>query len=369
MFRQAVRRFVEKEVLPYHKEWEAAGMVSRDLWRKAGEAGFLCMAVPEKYGGMGETDYRYNLILTEEFTSVNATGPGFSLHTDVVTPYLLNYANEEQKRRWLPKMITGETITAIAMTEPDAGSDLAGMRTTAVLQDDHYLLNGQKTFITNGILNDLVIVAAKTDPDARHQGLTLLVVERGMAGYSRGRNLEKMGWHAQDTAELFFENVHVPVENRLGEEGAGFLYLVQNLPQERLSIAAAAVVQAQAALDMTIRYCQEREAFDRPIGKFQHNRFKLAEMKTELEIAWVFLDKCVLAHNEGELTAVDAAMAKWWTTELNKKVIDQCLQLHGGYGYMMEYPIAWMYLENRWQTIGGGSTEIMKDLIGRAMGF
>ena len=369
MFLQAVRQFIAQEVTPYHADWETAGQVPRDLWRKAGDAGFLCLAVPEAYGGLGEPDFRYNLILTEEFMAALATGPGFSLHTDVVTPYLLNYANEEQKQRWLPQMITGETITAIAMTEPNAGSDLAGIQTTAVPHNDHYILNGQKTFITNGILNDLVIVAAKTDPTTRHAGLTLLVVERGMEGYTRGRNLEKMGWHAQDTAELFFDNVRVPVANRLGEEGAGFIYLVQNLPQERLSIAAAAVAQAQAALDMTIRYAQERTAFGRPIGKFQNSRFKLAEMKTELEIAWVFLDRCVLAHNAGELTAVDAAMAKWWTTELNKRVIDQCLQLHGGYGYMKEYPIAWLYTEMRWQTIGGGSTEIMKDLIGRAMGF
>ncbi|MBP6469400.1 MAG: acyl-CoA dehydrogenase family protein [Chloroflexi bacterium] len=369
MFRTAVRQFIAQEVTPCHADWEAAGQVPRDIWRKAGDAGFLCMAVPEAYSGLGEPDFRYNLILTEEFMAALATGPGFSLHTDVVTPYLLNYASEEQKQRWLPQMITGETITAIAMTEPNAGSDLAGIQTTAVPHTDHYLLNGQKTFITNGILNDLVIVAAKTDPTTRHAGLTLLVVERGMEGYTRGRNLEKMGWHAQDTAELFFDNVRVPIANRLGEEGAGFIYLVQNLPQERLSIAAAAVAQAQAALDMTTRYCQERTAFGRPIGKFQNSRFKLAEMKTELEIAWVFLDRCVLAHNAGELTAVDAAMAKWWTTELNKRVIDQCLQLHGGYGYMKEYPIAWLYTEMRWQTIGGGSTEIMKDLIGRSMGF
>jgi len=369
MFRTAVRQFIAQEVTPYHADWEAAGQVPRDIWRKAGDAGFLCMAAPEAFGGLGEPDFRYNLILTEEFMAALATGPGFSLHTDVVTPYLLNYGSEEQKQRWLPGMISGETITAIAMTEPNAGSDLAGIQTTAVRHNDHYVLNGQKTFITNGILNDLVIVAAKTDPTARHAGLTLLVVERGMAGYTRGRNLEKMGWHAQDTAELFFEDVRVPVANRLGEEGAGFIYLVQNLPQERLSIAAAAVAQAQAALDMTVRYAQERTAFGRPIGKFQNSRFKLAEMKTELEIAWVFLDRCVLAHNAGELTAVDAAMAKWWTTELNKRVIDQCLQLHGGYGYMKEYPIAWLYTEMRWQTIGGGSTEIMKDLIGRAMGF
>ncbi len=369
MFRAAVRQFIAQEVTPYHADWEAAGQVPRDIWRKAGDAGFLCMAVPETYGGLGESDFRYNLILTEEFMAALATGPGFSLHTDVVTPYLLNYASKEQKQRWLPQMITGETITAIAMTEPNAGSDLAGIQTTAVPHNDHYILNGQKTFITNGILNDLVIVAAKTDPTTRHAGLTLLVVERDMEGYTRGRNLEKMGWHAQDTAELFFDNVRVPVANRLGEEGAGFIYLVQNLPQERLSIAAAAVAQAQAALDMTVRYAQERTAFGRPIGKFQNSRFKLAEMKTELEIAWVFLDRCVLAHNAGELTAVDAAMAKWWTTELNKRVIDQCLQLHGGYGYMKEYPIAWLYTEMRWQTIGGGSTEIMKDLIGRAMGF
>lgn len=369
MFRQAVRQFIAREITPYHDRWEEQGQVPPELWHKAGAHGFLCMAVPEEYGGMGEADYRYNLILVEELAYARASGPGFSLHTDVVLPYLLNYGSDAQKQRWLPKMASGECITAIAMTEPDAGSDLAGIRTTAVRHGDHYLLNGQKTFITNGILNDLVIVAAKTDPDAGHNGLSLLLVERDMPGYTRGRNLEKMGWHAQDTAELFFDDVRVPADNLLGQEGAGFFYLVQNLPQERLTIAASAVAGAEAALEMTARYCRERTAFGRPIGKFQNSRFRLAEMKTGIEIARVFLDRCVMEHNAGNLSAEEAAMAKWWTTDLNKRVVDQCLQLHGGYGYMKEYPIAWMYTDIRWQPIGGGSNEVMKELIGKAMGF
>jgi len=369
MFRQAFRRFVEKEVAPYHEQWEKEGMVAREAWLKAGSQGFLGLDVPEEYGGGGVKDFRYNAIVTEELIRVGASGAAFSLHNDVIVPYLVAYSNEEQKQRWLPKVCSGEGITAIAMTEPNTGSDLASVRTTAIREGDHYVLNGQKTFISNGILADIVVVVAKTNPEARHGGMSLFVVERGMAGFSRGRRLEKIGMHAQDTAELFFENVHVPVENRLGEEGQGFIYLMQQLAQERLSIAVVAAAVCEVALEHTITYCRERTAFGQPIGTFQNSRFKLAEMKTETEIARVFVDRCIVELNEGRLTPEDAAMAKWWTTELQQKVVSQCLQLHGGYGYMMEYPIAKMFIDSRVQTIYGGTNEIMKEIIGRAMGF
>lgn len=369
MFQQSVRRFVENEVVPYHEAWEKEGIVPRELWLKAGELGFLAMDVPEAYEGLEIKDFRYNAILDEELIRVGASGVGFGLHNDVVMPYFLAYGTEEQKQRWLPKMVTGETITAIAMSEPDAGSDLAGIRTTAVRQGDYYLLNGQKTFITNGIQSDVVVVVAKTDPEAGHSGVSLVVVERGMEGFERGRNLEKIGLKAQDTAELFFKDVKVPVENLLGVEGQGFFQLMMQLPQERLSIAVLAVAACEAILEMTIQYCQERTAFGRPIGKFQNTRFKLAEMKTETQIARVFVDRCITELNAGNLTADEAAMAKWWTTELQKRVVDECLQLHGGYGYMMEYPIAKAFLDTRVQTIYGGTTEIMKEIIGRSLGF
>lgn len=284
-------------------------------------------------------------------------------------PYLTTYGNDEQKARWLPLVSSGEAITAIAMTEPNTGSDLASVRTTAIRQGDYYLLNGQKTFISNGILADLVVVVAKTDPQQRHSGVTLLVVERGMEGFKRGRKLEKIGMHAQDTAELFFEDVAVPVTNRLGEEGMGFVYLMQQLAQERLSIAVIAAAACEVALEHTIKYCRERTAFGKPIGQFQNSRFKLAEMKTEAQIARVFVDRCIEELNNEQLTAETAAMAKWWVTELQQKIITQCLQLHGGYGYMMEYPIAKMFIDSRVQTIYGGTNEIMKEIIGRAMGF
>ncbi len=369
MFRESVRRFIQKEIAPYHEQWEKEGIVPRELWLKAGEMGLLAMDVPEEYGGLGLKDFRYNVVITEELTKAGASGVGFGLHNDIAVPYFLVYGTEEQKQRFLPKFVTGEWITAIAMSEPDAGSDLAGIRTTAVRQNDHYRLNGQKTFITNGILSDVVIVVAKTDPEAGHNGVSLLVVERRMAGFEHGRNLDKIGLKAQDTAELFFENVKVPVENLLGGEGQGFYQLMMQLPQERLSIAVIAVAACEAILDMTIQYCQERTAFGRPIGKFQHNRFLLAEMKTETEIARVFVDRCITELNAGNLSPAEAAMSKWWTTELQKKVVDQCLQLHGGYGYMMEYPIAKAYLDSRVQTIYGGTTEIMKEIIGRSLGF
>ncbi|MBK6327015.1 MAG: acyl-CoA dehydrogenase family protein [Chloroflexi bacterium] len=369
MFRDAFRRFAAKEITPHHPQWEKDGLVPRDLWQKAGAAGFLCMDVPETYGGLGAKDFRYNAIISEELVRAAASGPGFAVHTDMVAPYISQFGTEEQKRRWLPGLVSGQTIAAIAMSEPNTGSDVAAVQTTAVRHAHHYLLNGQKTFISNGILNDLVIVAAKTNPQAGAKGVSLIVVERNMAGYERGRNLDKIGMHAQDTAELFFHDVHVPFDNLIGQENMGFIYLMQRLPQERLTIAVGAIAAAEIALEWTVAYCQQRTAFGRPIGKFQNSRFKLAEMKTEIEIGRTFVDHCISLHNRGDLSVEQAAMAKWWTTDLQVRVIDQCLQLHGGYGYMMEYPIAKAYIDSRAQKIYGGSNEIMKEIIGRAMGF
>ncbi|MEJ5255119.1 MAG: acyl-CoA dehydrogenase family protein [Acidimicrobiales bacterium] len=371
LFRQSFRAFVEKEIAPHHLDWERAGIVPRELFLAAGAAGFLCMAAPEEYGGGGVDDFRYNLIISEEIqrAGVAGSGLGITLHNDICLPYFLSLATEQQKARWLPGMCSGELITAIAMTEPTIGSDLASMRTSAIRDGDHYVVNGSKTFITNGINADLVITAVKTDPSQRHKGMSLLVIERGMAGFERGRNLEKVGLHAQDTAELFFTDVRVPVSNLLGEQGAGFVHLVQNLPQERLSIAMSAVAAARQALAWTLDYAREREAFGQPIGSFQNSRFRLAEIKTEVDIAQVFIDRCVDALNAGELTAEEAAEAKWWCTELQKRVVDTCVQLHGGYGYMLEYPIARAYVDARIQTIYGGTTEIMKEIIGRSLGL
>ena len=369
-FRAMTRRFVEQEVAPHHDQWEREGLVPRELWKKAGQVGLLCTDVPSELGGGGVRDFRYNVIITEELARVGASGVGFPLHNDVVVPYLLHRATHEQQARWFPGMVSGELITAIAMTEPGTGSDLANVKTTAVQQEDgSYLVNGAKTFITNGIQSDLVIVVATTDPDARHGGVSLLMVERGMEGFERGRKLEKIGMHAQDTAELYFDDVRVPAENLIGKEGEGFLYLMEALPQERLGIAVAAIAGAQAALDMTVAYCREREAFGRPIGTFQNSRFALAEMKTRITIGQQFVDRCTELHNDGELTVEEAAMAKWWTTDLLGDVVDQCVQLHGGYGYMSEYPIARAYCDARVQRIYGGTNEIMKEIIGRTMGF
>ncbi len=368
-FRAMVARFVADEIAPYHDEWEQQGMVPRELWKQAGAFGLLCTDVPSEYGGGGIPDFRYNTVITEELIKVGASGVGFPLHNDVVVPYLLALATDEQKQRWLPPMCSGEAITAIAMTEPATGSDLAAVTTTAIQQDDgSYLLNGAKTFITNGILADLVIVVAKTDPDAKHGGISLLMVERGMEGFSRGRKLDKVGMPAQDTAELFFDDVRVPAENLLGAEGQGFVYLMQALPQERLSIAVGSVAGAQAALDLTLDYVKEREAFGRPIGSFQHSRFVLAELKTKITIGQTFVDRCIEALNAGELTVDEAAMAKWWLSDLLGEVVDSGVQLHGGYGYMREYPIARAWTDARVQRIYGGTNEIMKEIIGRTMG-
>ncbi|GII58141.1 acyl-CoA dehydrogenase [Planotetraspora thailandica] len=370
LFRETVREFLAREVVPHHDQWETDGIVPREVWKKAGDLGMFGFSVPEEFGGAGVTDFRYNAVVVEEILRIGATGLGFSLHNDVMAPYFVDLTDDGQKQRWLPGFVSGELITAIAMTEPGAGSDLQGARTTAVRDGDHYVINGQKTFITNGINSDLVVVVTKTDPAAGARGTTLFVVERGMEGFTRGRNLEKVGMHAQDTAELFFENVRVPVANRLGDQdGQGFAQLMRNLPQERLSIAVGAVAAAETVLETTIEYCRNRQAFGQSIGRFQNTRFLLAELATEVDIARNYVDTCISALNAGELTAVDAAKAKWWTTELQTKVIDRCLQLHGGYGYMLEYPVAKAWLDSRVQTIYGGTTEIMKEIIGRSFGF
>ncbi|HYJ69499.1 MAG TPA: acyl-CoA dehydrogenase family protein [Nocardioidaceae bacterium] len=368
-FRESVRAFCDKEIVPHHKEWEAAGIVPRELWLEAGKQGFLGFMVPEEYGGGGQRDFRFNAVLIEEITRCGASGPGFGVHTDINSAYLLDLATDEQKARWLPGFASGELITAIAMTEPGAGSDLQGITTTAVRDGDDYVLNGAKTFISNGILSDLVIIVAKTAPDLGYQGISLLVVERGMAGFERGRNLDKIGLKAQDTAELFFDNVRVPATNLLGEEGQGFVYLMERLPQERLAIAVVAAAACEKVLELTTEYVKSRTAFGRPVGSFQNSRFVIAEMATETQIARVYVDRCIEELAAGNLTVSDAAMAKWWTTELQKRVVDQCLQLHGGYGYMSEYPISKAYLDTRVQTIYGGTTEVMKEIIGRTMGL
>ena len=368
-FRATVREFLEREVVPHHDQWEKDGQVSREVWTRAGAQGLLCFDVDEEYGGAGVKDFRYNMVVAEEISRVGASGLGFPVHTDVIVPYLSSLGTDEQKRRWLPGVVSGELISAIAMTEPGAGSDLQGIRTSAVDKGDHYVLNGSKTFISNGIMSDLVIVVARTNPEAGHQGISLLVVERGMEGFERGRNLEKVGLKAQDTAELFFDNVQVPKSNLLGEEGSGFISLMNNLPQERVSIAAIAVAACEHVLQLCLDYAKEREAFGRPIGKFQHNRFLLAEMATEVHIARVFVNDCVLKLNAGEVDTALASMAKWWTTELQKKTVDQAVQLFGGYGYMMEYPVARAFVDSRIQTIYGGTTEVQKEIIGRMLGF
>ena len=370
-FRSSVRSFLEREALPHLGAWEREGIVDRALFKKAGANGFLAMSAPAEFGGGGVNDFRYNLVIDEEvqYLGLGGSGLGITLHNDICLPYFLHLANDEQRARWLPGICSGELITALAMTEPGIGSDLASMATTAIRDGDHYVVNGAKTFITNGINADLVIAAVKTDPTQKHRGMSLLVLERGMPGFDRGRNLEKIGLHAQDTAELFFRDVRVPVGNLLGEEGSGFTSLVSNLPQERLSIAVAGLAAARAALTWTIDYCRDRKAFGQPIGTFQNSRFVLAECETEIRIGQSFIDDCVIALNAGQLSAEEAAMAKWWCTELQKKVVDRCLQLHGGYGYMMEYPIARAYVDARVTTIYGGTTEIMKEIVGRSLGF
>jgi alkylation response protein AidB-like acyl-CoA dehydrogenase len=369
-FRESVRRFVAEEISPHHEDWEGQGIVARELFAKAAGKGMLAIQVPEQYGGAGIDDFRFNQIVGEEVSLAGAAGSGLgiTLHNDICLPYFLKLCNAEQRERWLPGIADGSLITAVAMTEPEIGSDLAGLRTSARRDGDGYVVNGSKTFITNGINADLVITAVKTDPNQRHAGISLLILERGMDGFERGRNLDKVGMHAQDTAELFFEDVAVLAENRLGEEGQGFRYMTANLAQERLSIAIAGVAAARGALSLTLEYVKQRQAFGQPIGSFQNSRFTLAEMATEVELATVFCDQAVLALNRGELSREDAAMAKWWSTELQGRVVDRCVQLHGGYGYMLEYPIARAFVDTRVTRIYGGTTEIMKEIVGRSLG-
>ncbi|MCW2501840.1 MAG: acyl-CoA dehydrogenase domain protein [Actinomycetia bacterium] len=369
-FRDLCRQFYARHATPHHADWEKAGIVDRRVWTAAGEAGMLGTDVSEKFGGGGQRDFRFNAVVCEELIAAGCTGLGFGLHNDVVGPYLTTFTTPEQQERWLPGFCSGEIITAIAMSEPAAGSDLAGIRTVARPDGDGgYVLSGSKTFITNGINSDLVIVVAKTDPAKGAHGISLLAVERGMPGFERGRNLEKVGLKAQDTAELFFDEVRVPAANLIGAENQGFYHLMQMLPQERLSIAVVAVAASEMMVAATTKYVQGREAFGRTVSKFQATRFTLAELATEVTIARTFLNHCITEHNARRLTAADAAMAKWWTTELQNKVADRCVQLHGGYGYMLEYPIAKAWLDSRVQSIYGGTTEIMKEIVGRSLGL
>ena len=369
LFRDAVRSFLARHAVPNYERWESEGIVDRELFAQAGAAGFLGMALPEEYGGGGIEDFRFNAIIDEEIQhmDVGAAGLGLSLHADICVPYFTSLANDEQKARWMPGIASGELICAIAMTEPGTGSDLAGIRTTALRDGDSYVVNGAKTFITNGINSDLVIAAVKTDPSERHRGLSLLVIERGMEGFERGRNLAKLGNHSQDTAELFFSDVRVPAENLLGAEGQGFAYLSENLPQERLSIAITGVAAARRALELTVEYVKGREAFGATISSLQNTQFRLAELATEVEVGTAFIDRAIIALNDHELTAEEAAMAKYWGTELQGRATDLGVQLHGGYGYMTEYPIARAYADARVTRIYGGSNEIMRQIIGRKL--
>jgi len=368
-FRSLCREFLAREAVPHQERWEAAGIVDRDVWRKAGAAGLLGMDVDEEYGGGGQHDFRFNAVLVEEIVGAGCSGLGFGLHNDVVAPYLTELTTDEQRKRWLPGFCSGDLVTAIAMSEPGAGSDLAGIRTSAVRDGPSWVLNGQKTFITNGEMADLVVLVAKTASDQGAHGVSLIAVETGTPGFTRGRRLAKVGLKANDTAELFFDDCRVPADNLIGTENHGFYHLMANLPRERLSIAVAAVAAAERLLAITLEYARFREAFGRPIGKFQHNRFLLAELDTEVTIARTFVNHCVSEFNAGRLSVVDAAKAKWWTTELQNRVADRCVQLHGGYGFMMEQPVAKAWLNSRVTTIYGGTTEIMKEIIGRGLGL
>ena len=366
LFRKTVKAFIEREIAPNYERWEKEGQVSREVWQKAGAEGLLMTDTPEEYGG-GGADFLFSAVMIEEMSKRVFAAPGFRLHSDIVAPYIFNYGSEEQKRTWLPKMAKGEVVTAIAMTEPGTGSDLQSIRTTAYRNGNELVVNGQKTFITNGGLADLVIVAAKTDTAAGAKGVTLVLVETDRPGFKRGRNLKKIGQNAQDTAELFFEDVRVPPSNILGEEGRGFACLMNQLPRERMLVAIGAVAMMEAALGWTVDYTRERKAFGKTIADFQNTRFKLAEVKTEITVARVFLDRCLEQFLEGKLDTTTAAMAKWWLTELEGRVLDTCLQLFGGYGYMAEYPIARAYADARVHRIYAGTTEIMKELVARSM--
>ncbi|MFB7575830.1 acyl-CoA dehydrogenase family protein [Streptomyces sp. NPDC056165] len=368
-FRASFRAFVRNEIVPHHEKWEAAGRVDKAMFRAAGELGFLGMAVPEEYGGPGEGDFRFNVVISEELQRANVIGSGMciTLHNDIVLPYLLGATTEEQRARWLPGFVTGETMGAISMTEPGAGSDLAAIRTTAARDGDHYVLNGSKTFVTNGMNCDLVVVAVKTDPAQAHRGLSLIVVEDGTEGFGHGRHLRKIGLRSQDTAELFFSDARVPAANLLGEPGTGFGTLMRNLAQERLALSVSAITGARAVLDWTIDYCREREVFGQRLSSLQNTKFVLAELDTATDVAQVYVDHLVRRHLTGDLDPEDAAKAKWWTTELQQDVVNRCLQLHGGYGFMEEYPVARAFLDARVQTIYAGTNEIMKEIIGRSI--
>src|SRR5690554_5153188 len=365
-FRDSVRKFLEQEAAPYHEQWEKDGQVSRELWEKAGELGFLCPTMPEEYGGVG-ADFRYSAVIMEEVSRAGLSGSGWTLHSDIVAPYILNHGSEEQKKHYLPKMATGEMITAIAMSEPGAGSDLQGVKTTALKDGENYILNGSKTFITNGQMADLVIVVAKTDPKEGAKGISLLLVESDSEGFQKGQNLNKVGMKAQDTSELFFQDVKVPTKNLLGSmEGQGFMQLMMELPAERLQIGITAIAAAEAAWQWTLDYVTERRAFGKPVIKFQNTRFKMAEMKAEITAARVFTDRCLELHLDKKLDIPTAAMLKQYTTDLQCRVMDECVQLHGGYGYMWEYPIARAWADSRVQRIYGGTNEIMKETVARA---
>ncbi|MEQ9640014.1 MAG: acyl-CoA dehydrogenase family protein [Alphaproteobacteria bacterium] len=366
LFRSTVKRFVEAEIVPHHAQWEKDGQISREAWRKAGELGLLCASMPEEYGGVG-ADRLYSIILMEELANVGATGPGFGLHSEIVAPYILRYGSDEQKRKYLPKMATGEIIGAIAMTEPGTGSDLQGVRTSAKADGNELVINGAKTFITNGQMADVVIVVCKTDPTAGAKGTSLVLVEAGTEGFRKGRNLEKLGLKAQDTSELFFDDVRVPTTNMLGEEGKGFVYLMQELAWERLQVAISAVANMEAALQWTVDYTKERTAFGQPIFEFQNTRFTLGRIKAEVTSARAFVDTCIQLMMDGKLDAATGAMAKLTTSDLQVKVLDDCLQLFGGYGFMWEFPIARAYADSRVQRIYAGTNEIMKEIIARTL--
>ncbi len=369
LFRSSVRSFIEKEIAPHHADWVEAGIVPREIWMRAGAQGYLCPAAPEEFGGSGVDDFRYDAILGEELTRQNCTGPGFGIHGTIVAPYILNYGTDEQKHRWVPGMVNGDTILAVGMTEATAGSDLSSIRTLARDDGDHYVVTGQKSFVSNGTLADVIIISCVTDPTAKQWGVSLLAIEKGTGGVSIGPPLAKIGWRAQDTVEVFLDEVQVPKTNLIGKPGQGVYLMGKELDRERMLIAVNSMASARAALDWTIDYSKERSAFGRPIGTFQNSRFRLAEMETEVTIGQVFIDRCIMDWNAKTLGSAEVAMAKWWATDLQQRVVDQCLQLHGGYGYMTEYPIAQAWMDMRWTPIGGGTNEIMKELIGRTMGF
>lgn len=365
-FRDTVRKFLEKEAVPFHAEWEKQGQVDRQLWNKAGEMGFLCPTAPEAYGGLG-CDFRYSAVVIEEIARSGCSGIGWPLHSDIVMPYILHYGSEQLKQKYIPKLISGEMVGAIAMTEPGAGSDLQGVKTTAIKKDDHYLLNGSKTFITNGQHADIVIVVAKNNPQEGAKGISLFIVETAWQGFQKGTNLDKVGMKAQDTSELFFQDIKVPVENILGGEGMGFIALMQELPQERLLVGLTAVAASEAALHWTVDYVKERKAFGKPIANFQNTRFKLAEMQADITAGRCFIDRCLELHLSKKLDVPTAAMLKQWSTDLQCRVMDECVQLFGGYGYMWEYPIARAWADSRVQKIYAGTNEIMKEIVARSM--